>query len=132
MISPNEILKFFITIAGSMILFLSIITLLSIIVGGFVVANLFLISVQDRISEIGIRRTFGAKKLIYLCSLFWDTYIIYFRWIIWIYYRYICCPFFKGIWAFWNKNFTYNICFSYHINNFNIYYFWFCTCKKSC
>jgi len=70
MISPNEILKFFITIAGSMILFLSIITLLSIIVGGFVVANLFLISVQDRISEIGIRRTFGAKKLIYLCSLF--------------------------------------------------------------
>jgi len=41
MISPNEILKFFIAIAGSMILFLSIITLLSIIVGGFVVANLF-------------------------------------------------------------------------------------------
>lgn len=63
MITPNEILKFFITIAGSMILFLSIITLLSIIVGGFVVANLFLISVQDRISEIGIRRTFGAKKI---------------------------------------------------------------------
>lgn len=63
MISPNEILKFFITIAGSMILFLTIITLLSIIVGGFVVANLFLISVQDRISEIGIRRTFGAKKI---------------------------------------------------------------------
>lgn len=62
MISPNEILKFFITIAGSMILFLTIITLLSIIVGGFVVANLFLISVQDRVSEIGIRRTFGAKK----------------------------------------------------------------------
>jgi putative ABC transport system permease protein len=62
MISPNEILKFFLTIAGSMILFLTIITLLSIIVGGFVVANLFLISVQDRVSEIGIRRTFGAKK----------------------------------------------------------------------
>ena len=63
MISPNEILKFFITIAGTMILFLTIITLLSIIVGGFVVANLFLISVQDRVSEIGIRRTFGAKKV---------------------------------------------------------------------
>jgi putative ABC transport system permease protein len=63
LISPNEILKFFIAITGSMILFLSIITILSIVVGGFVVANLFLLSVQDRTSEIGIRRTFGAKKI---------------------------------------------------------------------
>mgnify|MGYP005809782621 CR=1 FL=1 len=62
MISPHEILKFFMTIAGSLIIFLGIITVLSIIVGGFVVANLFLISVQERTSEIGIRRTFGAKK----------------------------------------------------------------------
>lgn len=61
-ISPHEILKFFIAISGSLILFLTIITLLSTATGGFVVANLFLASTRQRINEIGIRRAFGAKK----------------------------------------------------------------------
>jgi len=61
-ISPKEILKFFFTIVGSLVIFLIVITIMMVTVGGFVMANLFLLSVQDRTKEIGIRRSVGATR----------------------------------------------------------------------
>ena len=43
-------------------IFLAIISLISLAVGGIVIMNIMLISVSERIKEIGIRRAVGAKK----------------------------------------------------------------------
>ncbi|MCX7769738.1 MAG: ABC transporter permease [Proteobacteria bacterium] len=54
--------QFLLVLQGTLVLFLGITGSISLVVGGFVMANLFMISVQERSSEIGIRRAFGAKK----------------------------------------------------------------------
>jgi putative ABC transport system permease protein len=61
-ISPKEIIKFLVALTGSLVLFLGIVGVISLIVAGFVLANLFLLSVKERTAEIGIRRSVGAKK----------------------------------------------------------------------
>ena len=61
-ISPKEIIKFLVALTGSLILFLGVSGMISLIVAGFVLANLFLLSVKERSVEIGIRRSVGAKK----------------------------------------------------------------------
>lgn len=61
-ISPEMIMKFFFAVSGAIMIFIGIMTLLTVTVGGFVMANMFLISVQERTKEIGIRRAFGATK----------------------------------------------------------------------
>lgn len=61
-VSPDMIMKFFLAISGAIMVFIGIMTLLTVSVGGFVMANMFLISVQERTKEIGIRRAFGATK----------------------------------------------------------------------
>jgi putative ABC transport system permease protein len=61
-ISPDEIIKFLVALTGSLILFLGIVGIISLVVSGFVLANLFLLSVSERRQEIGIRRAMGARK----------------------------------------------------------------------
>ncbi|MGB9714899.1 MAG: ABC transporter permease [Thermodesulfovibrionales bacterium] len=61
-ISPKEIIKFLVALTGSLIIFLGITGIISLGVAGFVLANLFLLSVRERTNEIGIRRAVGAKK----------------------------------------------------------------------
>jgi len=61
-ISPKEIIKFLVALTGSLVLFLGVVGLTSLVVSGFVLANLFLLSVRERAQEIGIRRAVGAKK----------------------------------------------------------------------
>jgi putative ABC transport system permease protein len=61
-ISPDMIMKFFFAVSGAIMVFIGIMTLLTVSVGGFVMANMFLISVQERTKEIGIKRAFGATK----------------------------------------------------------------------
>jgi putative ABC transport system permease protein len=56
------VMKFFFAVSGAIMAFIGVMTLLTISVGGFVMANMFLISVQERTKEIGIRRAFGATK----------------------------------------------------------------------
>jgi putative ABC transport system permease protein len=61
-VSPKEIVKFLVALTGSLVVFLGITGIISLIVAGFVLANLFLLSVKERTREIGIRRASGAKK----------------------------------------------------------------------
>ncbi len=61
-VSPKEIIKFLVALTGSLVIFLGVTGIISLVVAGFVLANLFLLSVKERTSEIGIRRAAGAKK----------------------------------------------------------------------
>jgi len=61
-VSPREIIKFLVALTGSLVVFLGVTGIISLIVAGFVLANLFLLSVRERANEIGIRRATGAKK----------------------------------------------------------------------
>jgi len=61
-VSPKEIIKFLVALTGSLVVFLGVTGIISLVVAGFVLANLFLLSVRERTAEIGIRRATGAKK----------------------------------------------------------------------
>jgi putative ABC transport system permease protein len=61
-ISPKEIIKFLVALTGSLVVFLGITGVISLAVAGFVLANLFLLSVRERTAEIGIRRATGARR----------------------------------------------------------------------
>jgi putative ABC transport system permease protein len=47
---------------GTLNLFLGLVSLISLVVGGIVVMNIMLISVGERVTEIGLRRAVGARK----------------------------------------------------------------------
>lgn len=75
-VGPRDILKFFVALGGALIAFLSIITLITVSVGGFVMANLFLISVTERTKEIGIRRALGALKRDIFLQFIFEFFVI--------------------------------------------------------
>ena len=75
-ISPKEIIKFLVALTGSLAGFLGVTGVISLIVAGFVLANLFLLSVQERRNEIGIRRATGAKKRDILMQFLGESVII--------------------------------------------------------
>ena len=75
-ISPKEIIKFLVALTGSLVLFLGVTGIISLIVAGFVLANLFLLSVRERTNEIGIRRATGAKKRDILIQFLLESVII--------------------------------------------------------
>lgn len=75
-ISPKEIVKFLVALTGSLIVFLGVTGVISLIVAGFVLANLFLISVKERTAEIGIRRATGAKKKDILLQFLGESVVI--------------------------------------------------------
>lgn len=47
---------------GTLNLFLGLVSLISLVVGGIVVMNIMLISVGERVKEIGLRRAVGARR----------------------------------------------------------------------
>lgn len=56
--------------------FIMVIALVSLVVGGIGIANVMLISVTERIREIGIRRAMGAKKITILTQFLVESMIL--------------------------------------------------------
>ncbi|MCK7502699.1 MAG: ABC transporter permease [Desulfobacterales bacterium] len=75
-VSPREIVTFLVALTGSLVIFLGIAGIISLVVAGFVLANLFLLSVRERTNEIGIRRATGAKKRDILYQFLSESVII--------------------------------------------------------
>lgn len=75
-VSPKEIVKFLVALTGSLVIFLGVAGITSLIVAGFVLANLFLLSVKERTEEIGIRRAAGARKMDILIQFLGESVII--------------------------------------------------------
>jgi len=61
-LTADEILKFLSMFKGGLALFLGITATIAILVGGFVLANLFSLSVSERSEEIGLKKALGAHR----------------------------------------------------------------------
>lgn len=60
--SASEILKFLTIFTGGLVIFLGVTAGVAIVVGGFVLANLMYLSVDERQLEIGLRKAVGASS----------------------------------------------------------------------
>jgi len=60
--TPTEVTKVAEKVAGTFNIFLALVAGISLIAGGVVVANIMLISVNERKKEIGLRKAVGAKS----------------------------------------------------------------------
>ncbi|MDW7681602.1 MAG: ABC transporter permease, partial [bacterium] len=61
-ITPTEVTQFAGKVAGTFNIFLVLVAAISLIAGGFVIANIMLISVSERRGEIGLRKAIGARN----------------------------------------------------------------------
>lgn len=61
-LTADEVLKFLAMFKGGLSVFLGVTAAIAMLVGGFVLANLFSISVGERSPEIGLKRAMGAHK----------------------------------------------------------------------
>lgn len=61
-LTADEILQFLSMFKGGLVLFLGITAVVAMAVGGFVLANLFYLSVSERRTEIGLKKALGAKS----------------------------------------------------------------------
>jgi putative ABC transport system permease protein len=61
-LTADEILKFLSMFKGGLSIFLGVTATIAMLVGGFVLANLFSISVSERAGEIGLKKALGAHS----------------------------------------------------------------------
>lgn len=61
-LTADEILKFLSMFKGGLVLFLGITAVVAMVVGGFVLANLFYLSISERRTEIGLKKALGAPS----------------------------------------------------------------------
>lgn len=61
-ITPTEVTQFAEKVSGTFNIFLVLVAGISLIAGGFVIANIMLISVSERRGEIGLRKAVGARN----------------------------------------------------------------------
>jgi len=76
--SSRDILQFMSVISGSLFLFLGTASIVALVVSGFVLANLFYLTIQERKKDIGIRRAYGASKRGILLSFLFESIFITF------------------------------------------------------
>lgn len=74
--SAKDALGLFETITDTMTYFLAGIAAVSLLVGGIGVMNIMLIAVQEKIREIGIRKSFGATRTDILKQFLLETLVI--------------------------------------------------------
>ena len=61
-VTPEGIMEWVTESAQAMNRMLILISTVSLLVGGIVIMNILLVSIRERVKEIGIRRCFGARK----------------------------------------------------------------------
>ncbi|MCJ2165856.1 MULTISPECIES: ABC transporter permease [unclassified Pseudodesulfovibrio] len=61
-LTADEVLKFLAMFKGGLTIFLGVTAGIAMLVGGFVLANLFSISVSERAEEIGLKKAMGARN----------------------------------------------------------------------
>ncbi len=76
--SSRDVLQFMSVISGSLLLFLGTASVVALVVSGFVLANLFYLTIQERKKDIGIRRAYGASKKGILLSFLFESVFITF------------------------------------------------------
>jgi putative ABC transport system permease protein len=76
--SSKDILAFVTVISGSLLLFLGTAAVVALVVSGFVLANLFYLTIQERKKDIGIRRAYGATRKGILLSFLFESILITF------------------------------------------------------
>ena len=74
--SSKDILAFVTVISGSLLLFLGTAAVVALVVSGFVLANLFYLTIQERRKDIGIRRAYGATRKGILLSFLFESVVI--------------------------------------------------------
>lgn len=74
--SSKDIFNFVSVISGSLFLFLGTASAIALIVSGFVLANLFYLTIHERRKDIGIRRAYGATSRGILLSFLFESVII--------------------------------------------------------
>ena len=62
LISSKDIMEFLNVFKGGLVFFLGTTAIIAMIIGGFVLANLFYLSVSERRTEIGLKKALGAKN----------------------------------------------------------------------
>lgn len=76
--SSKDIMAFVTVISGSLFLFLGTASVVALVVSGFVLANLFYLTIQERRKDIGIRRAYGASRRGILLSFLFESILITF------------------------------------------------------
>ncbi|MFO7595400.1 MAG: ABC transporter permease [Desulfocurvibacter africanus] len=61
-LTADEVLSFLSVIQGGLMVFLGVTSMVAMTVGGFVLANLFYLSVSERTREIGLKKAVGASS----------------------------------------------------------------------
>jgi putative ABC transport system permease protein len=61
-LTAEQILQFLSMFKGGLLIFLGVTAAVAMVVGGFVLANLFYLSVSERRTEIGLKKALGAKS----------------------------------------------------------------------
>lgn len=75
-LSSNDVRRFLSIIKGGLVLFLGITAASAMVVGGFVLANLFFLSVSERRVEIGLRKALGASSRAILFQFLWEALLL--------------------------------------------------------
>ncbi len=76
--TAGDVLAFITFLKGGVIIFLGLTVITSIFVSGFVLANLFHISIAERQREIGLKKALGATHTDILAEFLWEALIICF------------------------------------------------------
>jgi len=72
----TEMDKFVNSFSMGMNVFLGIIGVITLIVGGIGLANIMYVVVEERVKEIGIKRALGARKIVILRQFIFESFII--------------------------------------------------------